>query len=145
MDLKEAEIFIDKFYDLKAKYKDSKDESSKLHSELEYAQAEFASKLEDAGLSSYKGSKGTFSFRYEDGVLTPKTIEEKQAFFNYVREKYGDEYAWNMISFNSRTLNSFFKEENNQAESEDNFDLTIPGLTRSEPRIRFSLRKQGER
>ena len=46
-----------------------------------------------------------------------------------------------MITVNSRTLNSYAKQEEELAEEEGDFDFQIPGLEKSEPLEKLVIRK----
>lgn len=67
---------------------------------------------------------GTASILNRQSFTTPKTIEDKEALFGYITQKYGKETLWGYIGINSQTLNAFAKKE-----LEIDPALSIPGLT----------------
>lgn len=145
LSIQDAEKKIEHFLELKNKYNEAKLIASKLHSELEYAYSEMATLLEEQELTSYKGKKATFSYSYEESVQTPKSIEDKKNLAEYIKSLGGEEAFWNMFGINSQSLNAFYKEQLNQAVQEGNFDFNMPGVIKSPPRIKFTLRKTGEK
>lgn len=146
LEVSQAEETLKEFLDLKAKEKLAKEEASKLHSELQYKFSEFAQKLEENEMDFYKGKVASFSYKYEDSVLTPKNNEDKKAFYKYLVDTHGEDYAWSMISFNSQSINSFYKEQASIAlEEKGQLDFSLPGLTKGTPHLKFSLRKTGEK
>ncbi len=67
---------------------------------------------------------GTVSIVQKSSVTTPKSNEEKEALFGYIRDKFGVDGLTAMISVHSATLNSFVNKELDADPS-----LVIPGLT----------------
>ena len=143
--LKEMDEAIDRFFELKEKYTVAKKESDRIHSELQYAYSELAQKMEAEDMHSYKGKRGLFSYRYEESVQTPKTIEDKQALAAFLREHSGEETFWDSFSVNSQRLQTLYKEYNQIAEDDGELDFSLPGTRKGEPQLRFSLRKTGEK
>lgn len=83
--------------------------------------------LKEADLKSFSvpgiGSvtkKDNFSFK------TPKTLEEKEALFNYIKDKYGEDVLKSKLSINSVHLNAWAKEELENHQDDPLF--SIPGL-----------------
>ena len=98
--------------------------------------------LADNELTSFKSSHGTVvrSTRYT--VRTPKTIEEKTAFFEWLNESKGREVYWTYVSVNSQSLNSFYKAEMEAAKEANDFDFKIPGIGEPEATPVLSKRKK---
>jgi hypothetical protein len=67
--------------------------------------------------------KDNFSFK------TPKTMEEKQALFDYIKNTYGEDVLMAKVGIDSRHLNAWAKEELENHQEDPLF--AIPGL--SEP------------
>lgn len=67
--------------------------------------------LIDHDMTSYKSKHGTVikSLRYS--VKTPKSIEEKTAFFEWLNKTKGREVYWNYVTINSQSLNAFIKQK----------------------------------
>ena len=94
---------------------------------LEIKEKEVLDTLVANELKSYRSPSGLASLSFRTSVKTPKTDEDRSKFFEYLKSK-GIYDA--MISVNSMTLNSWYKEEfagAEQAGTADTFE--IPGLT----------------
>lgn len=95
--------------------------------------------LKRAGKSKYiVDDIGTVSIMNKYSVKTPKETHQKDAFFGWIRSKYGEDTLKAMLSINSQTLNAFV----NEAKTNEPL-IEIPGLdapTHSEI-IRFTSKK----
>lgn len=58
-------------------------------------------------------------------VPTPKSLDDKTKFFDYLKERG---IFFEMASVNSQTLNSFYKAELERAVAEGNSDFKLPGI-----------------
>lgn len=136
--VEELESAIQDCFDLKSVHDAKKDEASEAWDKYSEKQNRVRGMLESLNKTSYKASAGTFSFSLTDSYKTPKTLEQKEAFFTYLKEKnIFDE----MITVNSKSLNSYAAKEIELQYDQGNFDFTIPGLEKGEPAYRCSLRK----
>ena len=68
---------------------------------------------------------GTISRHSRFSVKVPKTQEDREAFFSYLK---GHGVFETMITVNSNTLNAWYKEEIEKASIEGKDDVNIPGL-----------------
>lgn len=68
---------------------------------------------------------GTISRQKRFTVKTPKTEEDKKAFLAYLETKG---IFWDLVTVNSNTLNSFYKQEFDIAREEKNLNFKIPGI-----------------
>jgi hypothetical protein len=75
--------------------------------------------------TSYRSSYGLLVRSERWSWKTPKSDEEKDAFYGYLRAKGLFD---TMISVNSQTLNSFAKKELEAAKETGDIDFKIPGL-----------------
>lgn len=92
--------------------------------------------MKQLGKDSYPSSFGTVSVVKTRSVALPKTPEQKQEFFNYLKSKGLFD---NMISVNSQTLNSWYRQEHEIAVEEKRVsDFKVPGL--SEPSVYETIR-----
>jgi len=108
-------------------YEVKSQESKALYAEYVKKDNEVMQALDASGKSKYTvDGLGTVSVVSSLKVRTPKTIEEKQAFLDYISNKYGQEVMIDKVSFNYQSLNAFYKEEFNQADNKAAF--SIPGL-----------------
>ena len=80
--------------------------------------------LKDAGKQKYVvDGVGTISIRQQEVVRVPSGLEEKQAFFRFLRDQ-GAEVFYSLVSVNSQTLNSWYRQK-----SEENSRLGIAGFS----------------
>ena len=84
---------------------------------------------------------GTIFKQKAFSVKTPKTPEQKQQLFGWIKENKGADVLRNMLSINSNTLNSFYKSELEVAKEEGNVDFSLPGLETPEVYYKLGMRK----
>ncbi len=94
---------------------------------LKELEGKILAQLEAQELSSYKCKHGQVIRTKRFTVATPKSIEEKVAFFDWLATK-GDEVRWQYTTVNSQSLNSLYKAEMEVAKEEGNFEFKIPGI-----------------
>lgn len=114
-------------------------EKNKAAATLESLESRFLEVLVALDRKNFQSAKhGMFYITGKSSVKTPKTDEEKTAFFNYLREKGGEALVLKYMTVNSQSLNAFYKEEFDLAkERGEAMDFTIPGV--GEPTIVPSL------
>src|SRR5271154_793226 len=97
----------EKIAELRSKENEAGQIKKAITQELEAAEGEMLRLLEESSLTSYQSPFGRAGISYRSSVKTPKTQEEKTDFYNYLRSigKYDL-----LISVNSATLNSWYKE-----------------------------------
>lgn len=120
------------------KYDAAKEIASQEHERMEQMQQKIIATLEELNLTSYKSQVGTFGYRYEESFLIPKDLENRQKFFDFLKQKGVYD---TMISVNSKTLNAFAKAEMAAEEAAGQLDYQIPGLQKSAPVARATMRK----
>lgn len=81
--------------------------------------------LEQMGKTSYQSNVGTVYISPRTAVKMPASPEDREAFFNYLREKGIFE---SMITVHSQTLNSYYKEAFEEAVQNGDDGFHIPGL-----------------
>lgn len=94
--------------------------------ELEQSEAKFLDMLKSEDMTSYKSKVGTIGISHRSSVKTPKSPEERKAFFAYLQSKGIFD---SMISVNSMTLNAWYKRELDSAIEQGKDDFEVPGLT----------------
>lgn len=89
-------------------------------------------------VTSYKSKSGTITKREEPNYRLPQDDDSRKKFFAYLKEKglYDQ-----LITVNSRSLQSFVKQEVELAEAENNFGFLPDGIEETEYRTVYSLRK----
>lgn len=98
------------------------------------------STLELLEIRSMSAQGYQFKIESKASVKTPKTVEEKQALFQYL-ESIG--LAWEIFSVNSQTLNRTYKDLAEQAALEGNLDFRLPGV--EQPKIYSDLKVKKEK
>ena len=81
--------------------------------------------LEEMEKDSHKGRLGTVYRVKRFSVQTPKTPEDKEAFWAWVLKSKGVDVYRSLRSVNSRTLQAFYKEE---LEAAGDIDFKMPGV-----------------
>lgn len=99
--------------------------ASLITKELEAAEERMLELLEQANLKNFKSDLGTVTRTYRTSVRTPKTPEDRQAFFEYLKK---EGLYDSMISVNSVSLTSYYKEGLANAEAAGLADFSIPGI-----------------
>jgi hypothetical protein len=80
--------------------------------------------LEHLGKDGYSSNYGTIEIRSKLSFQTPKTPEQKKAFFEWCQSKG---IMWDYITVNSISLNSLCKQES-EAALEAGKDFEVPGI-----------------
>lgn len=110
--------------------KNKKEEDQK----LDKLEAHFIETLHKIGKKSYRSEHGTLGISYRTSFKVPQTEEDRQAFFNYLKEQgVYDRY----VTVKSTDLNTFAKAEMEKELANGNDDFKIPGL--QEPTIDETL------
>lgn len=100
----------------------SQKEASELKSLLE---SKMLDALDDAELTRFDAHGTMFVVTNKTSAKTPKTPEDREKFFSYLRDQgvYED-----LITVNSQTLNSYVKSEEALATERGELDFSIPGI-----------------
>lgn len=92
---------------------------------LKTVQGEIMRTLEAMEIDSLKMNGFTFYVEEKESVKTPKTLEEKALFFEYLRQLgLFDE----MVGVNSQTLNSFYRAKSEEALGQGVLEFRMPGI-----------------
>jgi hypothetical protein len=126
------------------KLKDDYAEKDKIKKEayavMKAQEEKVISMLERTGKKKYVSDSGTATRVDELSVKTPKTPEEKRAFFNWIRNNLGDQAHDIYMTVNSRTLNTLYKEQSEIAAAKGEV-LKIDGLEDPITVTKLSFRK----
>lgn len=90
--------------------------------------------------SSYPSTWGTLVRRIRQTYGVPKTNEDRDLFFGYLKAKGIFE---NLITVHSATLNSYVSGEQDAAAERGEFDFTVPGLGQPTVFESVSLTRKG--
>lgn len=112
-----------KLFELREIVDDIKEQLREAQENYDSCETELLEMLEALGLKSFKSPLGSIETRRRESVRVPQG-PAKDEFFNYLREK-GQFDA--LITVNSQTLNSWYKQESEQAIKEQRM-LVVPGL-----------------
>lgn len=103
---------VSDYTDLRRQYEEAKKISNDKYADLKKAEGKLCEYLANSGLDKFSVPKlGTVSLVSSLQFQTPKTLDDKSALFGYIKSEYGAEALQGYLSINSRTLNSFLKEE----------------------------------
>ena len=105
----EMDAALTKLRELKEDYSNKKKESDAAYREVKEQEAVVIQMLADCGKKKYISDAGKATLVEELTVTTPKTPEEKRAFFNWLLEHQGQDVHDHYLSVNSRSLNTLFK------------------------------------
>lgn len=139
--VKEVDTLCELYFVAREQIEEKKAALKEDEENLKKVEAKIIEFLNEYGKSSWKTDRGTLTRVERWSVTTPKSPEDKQAFFEYLKERgvYDD-----MISVNSRTLQAFYREEQEQAvrsgKVATELDFKIPGI--DEPKMVQTLSRR---
>jgi hypothetical protein len=136
--LKDLQVMIKTAFDLQTEVKRIEDQASEKQEELDKLKFKMNSILGEHNMSYFKSEFGSITRKAEFSVKVPKLQADREAFFAYLREK---ELFDQMITVNSKTLNSYVKEQRDAALDEGVVDFSIPGIEPGIEIYRISMRK----
>jgi len=112
----------------KTSYDSAKQESNDRYADYQNQQKLIASLLESAGKTEYIcEGVGKIKISEQLSVTTPKSPEEKEAFFNWIKTNMGDEAYYAYMTVNSQSLNRLYREQTEEYGSRGEV-LEINGL-----------------
>lgn len=109
----------------------------------EYAEAErkVMTLMQEAGKETYIAEGfGRVTLKEELSVQTPKSPDEKEAFFKWIKENMGDDAYFAYMSVNSRSLNSLYKQKTEEFGARGEL-LQIDGLSEPTAYTKLSFTK----
>ena len=133
---------VEKLGGAKVIYQENKKIADSSYEVYKEAENKVMQLLEDSGLDTYTVTGvGKVTVSHQLSVQTPKTPEEKEAFFNWVRREMGEDSYYAYMTVNSQTLNSLYK--NMVAEyGADGKVLNIDGLKPATTFTKLSFTKR---
>lgn len=139
----QMDAMVKEMSELKDNYDELKKQSNAAHEKYQEARAKLITTLQAAGKTKYfVDGVGTVSVTEKLKIQTPKSPEDKEAFFKWLQEKYGREGYLTYATVNYNSLNSLYNTEFEQAKLEgtaDNFE--IAGVGNPEHEYGLSFRK----
>ncbi len=129
MEIQELQEKIKALKEMDERYKNKKREAEELNGFCDALKAEIIEALEIHDMTSFKvDGVANISISHRMSVPTPKTVEDKKAFFKWVADNKGEEVRDAMMTVNSQTLNSFWKAEYESLSDDDKLMFQIDGL-----------------
>lgn len=98
----------------------------------------FGNLLDKLEITSFKTNFGSVSKTEQPNYRLPQDDDSRKKFFSYLKEKGVYD---TMITINSRSLQSYVKQEVELSELDGNFDVLPDGIEETEYRTVYSLRK----
>lgn len=141
VDVREVNKLCERAFQIRDKKSELKLHEKSYNLELDDIKEKLLNIFNEAKLDGFDATHGRVSLKNYFGVKTPKTVEEKRAFAKYLQEK---KIFWEMISFNSSQLNSFYDKEMEIAKEQGNVDFAIPGIGAPTHSQDVTFRKKGK-
>ena len=126
-------------------YKEADQNKKSEYKKLEEEKKKLMELLTKAGKSKYYVEDiGTVYFVNKYLVTTPKTIQEKTEFFDYLKQTFGETFLMDKLGVYSATLNKIYNDSFTAAkEAGDDVSLfKIPGLQPPQVHTSLNFRKE---
>lgn len=125
-------------------YESAKTVSTNLYKEFETLEGKVIEALTQAGKRKYHvDGIGLCYFIEKLVVTTPKTIESKKLFFDYLQKQYGDTFLLDKQGINHQTLQKIYNDCYKEAvEAGVGEQFQIPGLDQPTAQISLGFRKE---
>ena len=139
--MKDMQDCIKEFRAAKDFYSDKKADSDSAYAEMKQIEKQLIEMMEATDQRTFEVTgvgKATISEKLS--VKTPKTLEEKRAFFGWLKENMGQEASDAYMTVNSSTLNSLFKQLSEEYANRSEV-LQIDGLEAPTSSTTISFRK----
>jgi len=127
MTVEEFDKLVARSFELKRELTALEEAKKPLNEELYKADQRILEQLQALGVNSFRSSSGLISKTNKYSVTTPKTREDKEAFFAWLRSK-GEDVYWQHVGINSLTLQSIYKQEFEAAKEAGDLGFEIPGV-----------------
>jgi hypothetical protein len=142
MEIKELQEIVK---DLKAK-RDNYDEVKRhldvMGGECDVIEHKLLEYLQENDMKSFRvDGVALVSVTEKMAVKTPKTIEDKDKFFAWLKENKGEEVMKSYMTVNAQSLNSFFKQEWDMLSDDQKLTYQIDGLEAPAMSFKLSVRK----
>lgn len=124
-------------------YDELKARSNHGHELYQEAKAVLITMLKAANKKKYHvDGVGTVAVTEKLKVTTPKSLEDKQALFEYLKRELGNEGFLASASVNYNTLNRIYNEAFDKAKEDGNAaEFSIPGIEQPQAEFGLSFRK----
>lgn len=142
MEIRELQTKIKELKETRDNYDAKKLELQEIDSKCSALEADILQHFEENNMTSFRvDGVALISVSEKMSVKTPKTPEEKTAFFNWLKETKGEEVLLHYQTVNSQSLNSFYKQEWESMDDDKKLTFNIPGLEAPTSVKKLSVRK----
>jgi len=139
--LEQLDAEVAKLEALKIDYAQKKEQSNKADALVKEQTEKLLKMLEESGKKKYHvDGLGTIGITETWAVTTPKTQEEKKAFFNWLQNEYGDDGFYAYATINYQQLNSLYNKVSEEREAAG-LDVHIEGISLPTLVKKLSFRK----
>ncbi len=128
----------------RAVYESAKAVATERYKEFETLEGKVIEALTQAGKRKYHvDGIGLCYFIEKLVVTTPKTVESKKNFFDYLRKQYGDIFLLDKQGINHQSLQKIYNDCYKEAvERGEGAEFQIPGLEQPTTQISLGFRKE---
>lgn len=137
--IKDLHLMIKQAFELKVKIDEIEALAEEQKTHLEKLKHKMSAVLGENNMTHFKSEYGAITRKAEYSVKIPKLEEQRNAFFEYLKK---NGLFDQMITVNSRTLNSHVKEEREAALAKGIIDFSIPGIEPGVEIYRISMTKK---
>jgi len=127
--IKDLDVLLYDCMATKELHKEMKEKAGAIWHSYEEQYSKIIAILENEDRDSYRSDDVSFSYKIVEGYKVPKDSESRELFFQYLKDR---EVYENLVTVNSRSLNSFAQQESELQEQQGNYDFQIPGIIKSE-------------
>jgi len=139
--IEEMQEAVSQLRQAKDSYADKKAISEEAYSHVKEYEGKLIEMLEKTGQRTFEVTGiGKATVSTELSVKTPKTNEEKVAFFSWVKANMGQDAHDAYMTVNSRSLNTLYKQASEEAAARGEV-LDIDGLEQPSSRSKLSFKK----
>jgi hypothetical protein len=125
-------------------YESAKEFSTTKYKVFAEAEGKLIEAMNQAGKKKYVvDGVGTVFFVEKLVVPTPKTIEDKMAFFDFIKQNYGENFLNDKLSVHHQVLQKIYNEAHKEAIDKGvGAEFTVPGLEAPTKMVNLNFRKE---
>lgn len=129
--VQELDQLVAELFEQRQKIEAMEEQVTTENKKLAFMKSKIVDYLKELGREDFKSASGSVSVKAQWRVNLPKSEEDRAAFFAHLKDRGIFD---SMITVNSNTLNSYFREEWEAAqESGDAMNFKMPGI--GEPKL----------
>lgn len=142
MEIKELQELVTNLKALRDEYDAKKRDLETLGSQCDSMESTLMTHLQENDMKSFKvDGVASISISERMTVQTPKTNDDKAAFFKWLGTTKGDDVMINYMTINSNSLNSLIKAEYESLTDDQKLLFQVPGLQPAALSYKLSVRK----